>query len=393
MEEIRLGDACEILNGFAFKSENYVDSGIRVIRIANVQKGYIEDNTPAFYPLDSVGLDKYMLEEGDLLISLTGNVGRVAILEKEFLPAALNQRVACLRLKTSRLTKGYLFHILNGNLFEQQCIQSSKGVAQKNMSTEWLKNYEIPLYSKEKQDIITKILDKTYNVISCRQQEIQKFDDLIKARFVEMFGDLFKNNKGWKEMPLGKTCDKVVRYPTFYGMDYLEQGTRVIRIGNILPDGHMDLVDANYVFVYENVNDDFPETVIEKNDIVMAVRGDGSAAKRIGIVTEEELIGANISPNLIRIKANPDILNPVYLFFYLTGEIGQMRLDSYVNKTAKKNIAAKDIVKVIVPVPHLELQNEYAKFVAQVDKSKVAVQKALDETKLLFDSLMQQYFG
>ena len=236
-------------------------------------------------------------------------------------------------------------------------------------------------------------LECLINVINSRNKELQLLDDIIKARFVEMFGDLFKNNKGWKEMPLGKTCDKVVRYPTFYGMDYLEQGTRVIRIGNILPDGHMDLVDANYVFVYENVNDDFPETVIEKNDIVMAVRGDGSAAKRIGIVTEEELIGANISPNLIRIKANPDILNPVYLFFYLTGEIGQMRLDSYVNKTAKKNIAAKDIVKVIVPVPHLELQNEYAKFVAQVDKSKVAVQKALDETKLLFDSLMQQYFG
>ena len=107
MEKIKLGDACEILNGFAFKSKNYVNSGIRVIRIANVQKGFIEDNTPAFYPLDSNGLDKYMLGEGDLLISLTGNVGRVAILEKKFLPAALNQRVACLRLKTDKLSKKY----------------------------------------------------------------------------------------------------------------------------------------------------------------------------------------------------------------------------------------------------------------------------------------------
>ena len=136
MEMIRLGDACEILNGFAFKSQNYVDSGIRIIRISNVQKGFIEDNTPAFYPLDSSGLDKYMLNDGDLLISLTGNVGRVAILEKEFLPAALNQRVACIRLKIDKLSKGYLFHILNSDFFEQQCIQSSNGVAQKNMSTE-----------------------------------------------------------------------------------------------------------------------------------------------------------------------------------------------------------------------------------------------------------------
>ena len=136
MERIRIGDACEILNGYAFKSDKYVADGIRVIRIANVQKGYIEDSTPAFYPLDSAGLEKYMLEEGDLLMSLTGNVGRVAMLEKQFLPAALNQRVACLRLKTDRISKGYLFHILNSDYFEQQCIQSSKGVAQKNMSTE-----------------------------------------------------------------------------------------------------------------------------------------------------------------------------------------------------------------------------------------------------------------
>ena len=74
MKKIRLGDACDILNGFAFKSENYVDSGIRVIRIANVQKGYIEDNTPVFYPLETNELDKYMLEEGDLLMALTGNI-------------------------------------------------------------------------------------------------------------------------------------------------------------------------------------------------------------------------------------------------------------------------------------------------------------------------------
>ena len=77
MEKIRLGDVCEILNGFAFKSENYSDSGVRVIRITNVQKGFIEDNTPAFYPLDSRVLDKYMLEEGDLLMSLTGKCFRI----------------------------------------------------------------------------------------------------------------------------------------------------------------------------------------------------------------------------------------------------------------------------------------------------------------------------
>lgn len=145
MDKIKIEDVCDILNGFAFKSDNYVDKGIRIIRIANVQKGYIEDSAPAFYPLNSTGLDKYMLEKGDLLISLTGNVGRVAILQEEMLPAALNQRVACLRIKSEKISKGYLFHILNSDFFERKCIQSAKGVAQKNMSTEWLKNYKIPL--------------------------------------------------------------------------------------------------------------------------------------------------------------------------------------------------------------------------------------------------------
>ena len=182
IDTVRIGDVCEVLNGFAFKSENYAESGIRVIRIANVQKGYIEDSTPVFYPADSVGLDKYMLKNGDLLVALTGNVGRVAILAKEFLPAALNQRVACLRMKSDRVTKGYLYHILNSDYFEQKCIQASKGVAQKNMSTEWLKDYEIPVYSQEKQAEIVSIFDRLQDIVANRKQELQKLDDLIKAR-------------------------------------------------------------------------------------------------------------------------------------------------------------------------------------------------------------------
>ena len=165
MKKVKIGDVCDILNGFAFKSDKYVEKGIRIIRIANVQKGFIEDNVPTFYPMDSTGLEKYMLKEDDLLMSLTGNVGRVALLQKEMLPAALNQRVACLRLKTDRITKGFLFHILNSDFFEQQCVLASNGVAQKNMSTEWLKDYEIPLYSIQEQMKIADILDKTKRII------------------------------------------------------------------------------------------------------------------------------------------------------------------------------------------------------------------------------------
>lgn len=358
MEKIRLGDACEILNGFAFKSENYVDSGIRVIRIANVQKGYIEDNTPAFYPLDSVKLDKYMLEEGDLLISLTGNVGRVAILEKEFLPAALNQRVACLRLKTSRLTKGYLFHILNGNLFEQQCIQSSKGVAQKNMSTEWLKNYEIPLYSKEKQDVITEILDKTYNVISCRQQEIQKLDDLIKARFVEMFGDPSLNTKEYSV----KALSEIAEYwngLTYKPEDVSDEGTIVLRSSNI-QNAQLDFADT--VRVTCKIGD---KKYVQDNDILMCSRN--GSARLVGKVALIQNIDESMSFGAFMMIIRSNYYPYLMTYFQMPAFKAQITTGA---TTTINQITRRMLDDVKLPVPDMDTISEFSKFCNQIDKSK-----------------------
>ena len=373
MEKIRLGDACEILNGFAFKSENYVDSGIRVIRIANVQKGYIEDNTPAFYPLDSVELDKYMLEEGDLLISLTGNVGRVAILEKEFLPAALNQRVACLRLKTSRLTKGYLFHILNGNLFEQQCIQSSKGVAQKNMSTEWLKNYEIPLYSKEKQDVITEILDKTYNVIFCRQQEIQKLDDLIKARFVEMFGSIHDGRYDMKTLPEIVNDDKnSIKRGPFGGAlkkdDFVEDGYLVYEQRHAI---HNDFEYAKYYITQEKYEDMIGFKVIP-GDLIISCSG--VTLGRIAEVPEGAKEGI-INQALLKLSLNPEVMLNTFFIQQFRGEEIQEILFGFSRGSGIPNMPYMSEVKAVKFIcPPLELQKQYCDFVNQVDKSKVIKQ-------------------
>lgn len=228
---------------------------------------------------------------------------------------------------------------------------------------------ELPSIAKQKK--IVKILKSSKKCLDMRNTQMAVLDGLIKARFVEMFGDLNINDKGWREISLFDACNKLKRYPTFCNMEYLAQGVRVIRISNILMDGHMDVDDENYVFVYDGANIDFPDTVIELQDIVMAVRGDGSAAKRIGIIQEEKLVGANISPNLIRIQAKREIIEPVWLFYYLTSEVGQKRLDAYVNKTAKKNIAAKDIAKIVTPVPDLNKQKQYVDFANQVDKSKL----------------------
>ena len=156
----------EILNGYAFQSSKYTNSGIRVIRITNVQDGFIEDNVPKFYSLSFRNdIEKYMLYTNDLLMSLTGNVGRVGFLPEQMLPAALNQRVGCIRPNIIILTKAYLFFLFQTDIFRKDCIASSKGVAQLNISTEWLKNYSIPIPPIPEQQRIVAKIEKLFTVL------------------------------------------------------------------------------------------------------------------------------------------------------------------------------------------------------------------------------------
>ena len=367
MDVIRIGDACEILNGYAFKSDQYVMDGIRVIRIANVQKGYIEDNTPAFYPTDSTGLERYMLEEGDLLMSLTGNVGRVAILERQFLPAALNQRVACLRLKTDKILKGYLFHILNSDFFERRCIESSKGVAQKNMSIEWLKDYEIPLYTKEKQIEIEEILSKIRAIISSRKSELQKLDELIKARFVEMFGDPDLNPMGWEESLLSDKLNVLGGY-AFKSDEFDEDtGIPVLRIGNINA-GYFRPVNM----VYWHEDDSLERYAMYPGDLVMSLTGtvgkdDYGNVCILG--NDYDKYYLNQRNAKLEIKEGIDKL---YLSEILKFDTIKKRLTGISRGVRQANIANKDIMNLRLPIPPMKLQEQFAVFVAQVDKSKVA---------------------
>lgn len=381
MEKIKIGDVCDILNGYAFKSENYVDSGIRIIRISNVQKGYIEDSTPAFYSFDTMGLSKFMLEEGDLLMSLTGNVGRVAILEKELLPAALNQRVACLRLKSNKITKSYLFHFLNSNFFEQQCIMASNGVAQKNMSTEWLKDYEIPLYTPNQQEEIVTVLNAAQSILSSRRQQLQKLDDLVKVRFVELFGDINANDREWNVQPLGELCT-IVRGGSPRPIEkYLGGDIPWIKIG--------DATDGESIYLYstkEHITQAgvSKSRMVKSGSLIFANCGVSLGFARIitfdGCIHDGWLAMENIDERL----------DKVFLLQSLNQMTEHFRRIAPAGTQPNLNTAIMKDYKQIIPP--LELQKEFIAFVAQTDKSKVAVQKALDEAQLLFDSLMQKYF-
>jgi type I restriction enzyme S subunit len=361
-------NSCQILNGHAFKSSDYVDNGIRVIRIANVQKGYIEDSTPAFYPLDSKGLENYMLKEGDLLMSLTGNVGRVALLSSEMLPAALNQRVACLRLKDNSIDKKFLFHYLNSSNFENKCIQESKGVAQKNMSTEWLKRQELPNFPYAKQKEISKVLDNISSIIKAKTNQILDYDQLIKSRFVEMFDSFKKTDlSNIAEIIMGQSPDSAYYNQNGVGFPFF-QGK------------------ADFGAKYTNVSywTTKPSKTAKKGNVLMSVRAP------VGPVNISSL-DCCIGRGLCSINAIPNKTNNEFLYNALIAI--QDQITAMGTGSTFKAINKSDVYAIQLPLAPISLQNEFANFVEQVDKLIFAVRQSLNETQQLFDSLMQEYFG
>ena len=376
-DKIKLKDACKILNGFAFKSNKYVDSGIRIIRIANVQKGYVEDERPAFYPnSEESTIRDYMLEEDDLLLSLTGNVGRVALLDKRWLPAALNQRVACLRIKGDRIIKYYLYFALLSDKFEKDCIESSKGIAQKNMSTEWLKDYEIPLPSVQKQREIVSLLKQLSMIIKNKTEQIQQLDDLIKARFVEMFD----SSKTYPIRPLSDIA-KYWNGLTYKPTDVSDGGTIVLRSSNI-QNMQLDLDDI--VRVKCDISN---KKIVKKNDILMCSRN--GSAKLVGKVALIPIL-----PEQMSFGAFMMIIRSEYYQYLMTYfQLPEFRSQISTGTTTINQITRYMLDKIKLPVPDKASIDEFFTFVTQVDKSKFAVQKSLEKTQLLFDSLMQEYFG
>ncbi len=375
----RITDICEILNGYAFKSENYTTTGIRVIRIANVQKGYVEDNTPQYYPLSEVDkIQQYILNEGDILLSLTGNVGRVAVLEKHFLPAALNQRVACLRPFTDTVTPRYLYYALLSSKFEKDCIEASKGIAQKNMSTEWLKQYTIKLRDINKQHEITNQLDMLTRILTHRRSQLSKLDELVKCRFVEMFGDPIQNKQIYKlhsftefayiDAEMTTDYHKYANYPHI-GIDSIEKETgRLIGYRTVAQDG---VISGKYLFSPEHL-------------IYSKIRPN---LNKVACPDFHGVCSADSYP--IRNKSN---CNKYYLLYVLRS---QWFLDYIVPLSSRTNLPKvnrKQIESFTWPLPPIELQNQFEAFVRRIDKLRFVIQKSLDETQKLFDSLMQEYF-
>ena len=383
-KEVKLGDICNILNGYAFKSKEYLEDGIRVIRITNVQKGNIEDNDPKYYDISKIKeLKNYILKENDLLISLTGNVGRVGLLPKKLLPAGLNQRVGCLRIKDEKnVSIEYLYQYFNSYNFERDCINNSKGIAQKNLSTEWLKNYKVSIPNLNEQNRIVNELKKIQRLKNLKEQQLKELNQLIKSQFVEMFGDI-------------KIKEKVKNVSVYFSRgktpNYVEKSNiKVISQACIYWD-EFKYEKAKYQD--ENKALKSLEKTIENGDVLITSTGTGTLGRCNVYYGEEHKYMADSHVSILRF--NYKEMNPIFFKYYFMQEKVQKELYAEcVNGSTNQIELSKDrFLNFRILIPEITLQNQFSEIVKQIDKQKFEIEKSLKETQELYESLMEKYFG
>ena len=388
MEKFKISEVCNISNGFAFKSEKYVnDNGARVIRITNVQKGKIVDNDPKLYPFSELDkLEAYKIFEGDILMSLTGNVGRVGRFPKELLPAYINQRVCRVMPKNEKLDTNFLFHFLNSDVFENEAIKNSAGAAQLNLSTKWLGDFEIPLPSLATQQRIAAILDQADAIIQNNRAIVQKYDALTQSLFLEMFGDPVKNEKGWEKVK-GSLIYQVkgrVGWKGYKKTDLRESGAYVIGATHIDKFGYINL--TNPVYISDEKFLESPEIIIEKNDLIFVQRG--NTIGKIGLV-RDVLERATINPVVVILRPK---VSPYFLLYLLLNKSILNKIIEINSGSAQPMITQNSMNEYQFINPPLELQNQFAERIQAIEAQKQQAQLELAKSEELFNSLLQKAF-
>ena len=381
MEYKECWQIANIINGFVFKSSQYVAKGIRVIRIANVQDGYISDESPCYYPIEQEkNIGNAMLKENDLLMSLTGNVGRVAILDKSFLPAGLNQRVECLRPYDIKDNE-YLYYYFRSKQFQMKAMSAATGSAQLNLSVEWVKKHKIPFYNGEFRESIVKELKTLDLALSIKKAALQSLDELVKSRFIEMFGDIDLS-------PQKSEWTKLSDLGTIYTGTTPSTGDETNWDGSILWITPAEMNDES--FFIDNTIRKITEKGMKSKSLSLMPVGTVLLSTRapigkVGIVAKPMTCNQGFKNFYC-----PDKLNSIFLYVVLKNNT--QYLNAIGTGTTFKEISKTTCGNIRVPVPPIELQNEFAKFVKLIDKSKFIVQQQIKDLQELLDSKMDEYF-
>ena len=370
---IKLGDVATYINGYAFKPEDRGEEGLQIIRIQDLTgNSYDLGFYNGKYP------KKIEINDGDVLISWSASLG---VYVWNGGKALLNQHIFKVEFDKVDIDKSYFVYAVRYKLNDMG--KKTHGATMKHIVKRDFDATEIPYPPLKKQIEIAINLDKVLMVIKERKRELKLLDELIKARFVEMFGDPRSNPFGFEKKRLKDTC-KVITGNTpsraieeYYG-DYIEW----IKTDNIV-SGILNPTQATESLSEKGMN---VGRTVEKDSILMACIA-GSIASIGRVCITDRTVAFNQQINAVV----PEQYN--ILFLYVLFQMSKDYLVEDINMALKGILSKSKLEEKEFIIPPMDLQEQFSDFVKQVDKSKVAVQKALDETQILFDSLMQKYFG
>lgn len=281
--------------------------------------------------------------------------------------------VKLLKAKKSNANYKYLFYAL-----------SSADIPNTgyNRHFKWLKEVEIPTHTENEQNDIVAVLDKVSGLIALRKQQLQKLDELVKSRFVELFGTCAKLKR------LEEYASLITKgaSPKWQGVDYCEEGVLFVTSENVR-EGYLDFSKRKYLD--DKINEIQPRSMLKRNDILINIVG--ASIGRAAVYNCDEI--ANINQAVALVRVDYSRINQTYLMTYLNSAQAIEMYGKIKKGGARDNLSLQNIADLQIPVASMELQEQFAAFVKQTDKSKLAIQQSLDKLELLKKALMQKYFG
>ena len=355
---------------------------VLVIKNGRNQKS-VEDPLGPFPIYGSGGImgyaNDYICQANTVIIGRKGNINKPIFVEEPF----WNVDTAFgLEAKSDVLLPKYLYYFCCRYDFERL----NKAVTIPSLTKADLLKIELDLPSLHAQAAIIDKLVRVEKIISLRRRQIEMLDDLIKARFVEMFGDPIERLDEGKTTVLEQIADRItVGFVGEASNDYVEYGIPYLRTQNVRIN-HIDL--TGLIYVNKEFHNRNRKSIVHPGDVVISRVG---VNRGMAAVIPKNLPEANIA-NCLIIGQSPSIVSQ-YLAFYLNMSYGKRPQFGASVGSAQGVVNTSVLKKWEVFVPDRSLQEDFVTFSEQIDKSKSVIQKSLDETQLLFDSLMQQYFG
>lgn len=369
----RLGDIATYTNGYAFKPSDWSDSGVPIIRIQDLTgNSYQANRYSGEYD------KKYEVLPGDVLISWSASLG-VYVWTGE--RAVLNQHIFKVVFDKCEIDKSFFVHQVENIL--EKAASSAHGATMKHLTKPVFDALPFYLPPLEEQRRIATVLDKVRDLIAKRRAQLDKLDLLVKSRFVEMFGDPVRNNRGWDTDRLDDLCNGIG--DGLHGTpEYDENGKYPFINGNNLIDGKIVITDATKKINEKEYKKLFIE--ISKNAILISING--TLGKLAFYNGESVALGKSACYCNLR-----DEISRRFIYGIMKSDAFADFMEEASTKSTIKKYGLKAMREFKVIRPPVKLQNQFDAFVEHTDKSKLTIQQSLDKLETLKKALMQQYFG